>query len=251
DKEVPYYGDMCDGTGRCPDCTEKRHLMGGYFAAPIHSLPDCHTGECKHEDIEHLPTEGWFWCFDCENYIEDTHYYSKYWPRTDRRKGQQRKQESAYDCGFEAGYSLRQYEEQEEKHPNGLNCPNPNKEGLCGCCATCGGSGVKCQQPSQGCASIHIQSQGCCFHCNFWKPCPNCTGLIRYKRSDGAEIVKTDQRKGQQRKESPTFMKDTNLVWVGYLPEYGGLFYVEDRRIKERRSEILIGSLKAMRPQDD
>ncbi|KKN53474.1 hypothetical protein LCGC14_0601710, partial [marine sediment metagenome] len=24
DKEVPYYGDMCDGTGRCPDCTEEK-----------------------------------------------------------------------------------------------------------------------------------------------------------------------------------------------------------------------------------
>ena len=133
-----------------------------------------------------------------------------------------------YDCGFDAGYKLRQHEEQEESHPNGSNCPNPNEEGLCGCCLTCGGNGKRCTI-----GGTHV-------HC-YNEPYPDCTEKPQtFKREGGDVWVSGDQRKGQRRKI--TLMSGYFAAPIHPLP---------DRRIgAERRAKTLTGSLKAMRPQE-
>ncbi len=118
-----------------------------------------------------------------------------------------------------------------------------------GTCPTCGGSGGKCLQPSQGCASIHVQSKGHCFHCNFWQPCPDCTEQYTFLREDGLKYP--DHRKGQQRKIPPKITEGTNLVCIGFTKDFEKPIYTEDQRTgDDRRSETLTGSLKAMRPQE-
>ena len=200
DKEVPYYGDMCDGTGRCPDCTEEKERRKKGPSSPPWSVKG---GELIYEN------------------------------RRDKKVC------SAYDCGFEAGYSLRQHEEQEEYHPNGSNCPNPNNEGLCGCCPTCGGSKV-------------VNDMAATLPWETGRPCPDCTKQHpMFTRSDiDKHIVYGDERKEQRRRISTR--KPRHLVgrrnWrIGCC---GRLIHEDRRTGDEGRAKTLTGSLKAMRPQE-
>ena len=67
---------------------------------PAETCPTCGgsvEGECKHEDKEQIPTEGWFWCYDCGSYVvpcpdckQHTFLRKDGLKYPDQRKGQQR-----------------------------------------------------------------------------------------------------------------------------------------------------------------
>ena len=125
----------------------------------------------------------------------------------------------ARDYGFEAGYSFRRHEEHIEKHghPNGSNCPNPNEEGLCGCCATCGGrAGHICADgrfrrwPGMVCSNC---GNGLIDPCPKCKPCATCGGskMVDANYSSGYGGIRT--------KPPQTPCPDCTEHQGGYLPE--------------------------------